>query len=194
MVVIIGDMAVILAIHASMQRVIPAIKEVEVSIVVQDLEMLEQERRIMDEQELHGEMLVFRGQLEGWAFKMETLEQRELHVMVPGVYQQAVKEVYGIARTSSSRVIGIKALQQSIETIEPAARTAADILEVRVQVMDSQDQAGEVRHQVIRRSHRAGQVLPQLHRHQEAVAVADAKAVVQADQAVNYNRIINGVM
>jgi len=56
--------------------------------------------------------------------------------------------------------------------------------------MDNQEQAGEVQRQVIRLSHRAGQVLDQAHRHQEmtAVAVVAGKAAVQAD-LVDVNKL-----
>ena len=42
----------------------------------------------------------------------------------------------------------------------------------------------EVQHQVIRRTHQAGQVLPQVHQHQETMAVVAAKVAVPADQDV----------
>jgi hypothetical protein len=69
-----------------------------------------------------------------------------------------------------------------------------DIPGVKDQVMDNQEQAAEVQHQVIRLSHRAGQVLLQVHLHQEttAAAVAAGKAVVLADH-VDIHKI-NGVM
>jgi hypothetical protein len=68
--------------------------------------------------------------------------------------------------------------------------------EGKVQALN-QDQVSGVQRQAIRRSHRPGQVLPQVllqavHQHQETMAVVAVKAVVQADQAVDYNKTKNG--
>jgi hypothetical protein len=69
-----------------------------------------------------------------------------------------------------------------------------DIPGVKDQVMDNQEQAAEVQRQVILLSHRAGQVLVQVHQHQEmtAAVVAAGKVAVLADH-VDIHKI-NGVM
>jgi hypothetical protein len=56
------------------------------------------------------------------------------------------------------------------------------ILEVKDQVTGNLDQVDEV----IRRNHRLGQVLLQVHRHQEMMAAVAVKAVVQADHVDHY--------
>jgi hypothetical protein len=63
-----------------------------------------------------------------------------------------------------------------------------DIPGVKDQIMGNQEQVVEVRRQVIRLSHRAGQVLVQVHQHQEmtAAAVVAGKAAAQADHVDNY--------
>jgi hypothetical protein len=72
-------------------------------------------------------------------------------------------------------------------------------LEDKVQAAVNLDQVNEVQRRAIRLSHRPGQVLrqallPAVHRHQEAMAVGAVKAEVQADRAVDNNKIKNGVL
>jgi len=125
---------------------------------------------------------------------VEILEQQGRPVILPEVsHQLANRAAANIVRPFSSRVIGIKALRRQPEAPELAARAAADNLEVKVQAAVHLDQVSGVRRQVIRRSHRHEQVLPQallpaVHQHQEAMVAVAVKAVVQADQAVDYNK------
>jgi hypothetical protein len=109
--------------------------------------------------------------------------------------QPADRAAVNIVRPFSSRVIEIKALRRQPEVPEPAARAAVDKLEVKVQEVVNLDQVSGVQRQAIHHSHQPGQVLLQVvHQRQEAMAVVAVKAAVQADQAVDYNKIKNGVV
>ena len=82
---------------------------------------------------------------------------------------------------------------QSPETPESVAHAIVEIIEVREQAKVNLDLADEVRRQVIRGNRRPGQVLLQVHRHQEVMAAAAVKAVAQVDR-IDKTKMKNGVL
>jgi hypothetical protein len=113
--VILGGIMVILTTRDHMQPAIPDINEADITgtpMVLQDLEMLEQDRCIMDKPEQTEEIFFF-VQPEVSAIKPEIPGQQGHHAEFHPVSQPvANRAAAGIVRASSSLVIVIKPLRQ----------------------------------------------------------------------------------